>query len=404
MASFHPSGESKENKDVENTSTSSVGAVPFYPQYANYTTHVYDSSALATSSEAPATFTEVKGGNAAVVGAPKSDFKSEASHLPQSSYPSTTTISSLQPLSQTTPVPVLNSSPVMAPNLYNEEASEISSALGYSSYSAPHSFAAGSSHDVSYWQPPQEVYPGPIPSYPNVLLHGDEVTSPSYSTLPTDNRVDPANLSAAYNSPYMLCPPYLPDGTQDPLALRYIADGSFYQQPSIQSLPIDTQYVPNSTPRNLDPYVPPIAGTPSELSMLPTKDASSAFTSPVNGIPNASTMMYPNNVLMQKQRSRRSRSLKDSDDDIRSNEDKEQERRSANNNRERIRVKDINTAFKELGKMCSQHIPNTNERNLTKLSILHHAVQVINGLESQVRQRNMNPRATSMRRREQAQQ
>lgn len=34
--------------------------------------------------------------------------------------------------------------------------------------------------------------------------------------------------------------------------------------------------------------------------------------------------------------------------------------------------------------MCTQHIPNTNERNLTKLNILHHAVQVIMQLEDQV--------------------
>lgn len=90
-------------------------------------------------------------------------------------------------------------------------------------------------------------------------------------------------------------------------------------------------------------------------------------------------------LAQQKAKGRRSRSTKDSDDESHSNEDKEHERRSANNARERIRVKDINSAFKELGRMCTQHMPNTNERNLTKLNILHHAVQVINGLEQQVR-------------------
>lgn len=78
-------------------------------------------------------------------------------------------------------------------------------------------------------------------------------------------------------------------------------------------------------------------------------------------------------------------------------EDKELERRYANNTRERLifnlnfnlkknfrnRVRDINCAFKELGKMCTQHMPNNNEKTLTKLSILHSAVEVITKLERQ---------------------
>lgn len=41
-------------------------------------------------------------------------------------------------------------------------------------------------------------------------------------------------------------------------------------------------------------------------------------------------------------------------------------------------------AFKELGKLCSMHMPNTEERGLTKLGTLLRAVDLIPMLEEQV--------------------
>lgn len=55
----------------------------------------------------------------------------------------------------------------------------------------------------------------------------------------------------------------------------------------------------------------------------------------------------------------------------------------ANNARERVRVRDINEAFKELGRMCQMHLKT--DKAQTKLIILQQAVQVILGLEQQVR-------------------
>ncbi|KPI96702.1 Protein daughterless [Papilio xuthus] len=108
---------------------------------------------------------------------------------------------------------------------------------------------------------------------------------------------------------------------------------------------------------------------------------------------------------------------------------REKERRQANNARERIRIRDINEALKELGRMCMTHLksdkPQTklgilnmavevimtleqqvratylkSDKPQTKLGILNMAVEVIMTLEQQVRERNLNPKAACLKRRE----
>lgn len=77
---------------------------------------------------------------------------------------------------------------------------------------------------------------------------------------------------------------------------------------------------------------------------------------------------------------------------------RERERRQANNARERIRIRDINEALKELGRMCMAHLKT--DKPQTKLGILNMAVEVIMSLEQQVRERNLNPKAACLKRRE----
>ena len=68
----------------------------------------------------------------------------------------------------------------------------------------------------------------------------------------------------------------------------------------------------------------------------------------------------------------------------------------------RIRVRDINEAFKELGEICHDYLQV--EKAQTKLMILHQAVAVISSLESQVRDRHVNPKAACLQKREEEKQ
>uniref|UniRef100_A0ACB8F1H2 Uncharacterized protein n=1 Tax=Sphaerodactylus townsendi TaxID=933632 RepID=A0ACB8F1H2_9SAUR len=104
---------------------------------------------------------------------------------------------------------------------------------------------------------------------------------------------------------------------------------------------------------------------------------------------------WPQSDLPLQQESQRStdEALSLEDKDLR-----DRERRMANNARERVRVRDINEAFKELGRMCQMHLKT--DKAQTKLIILQQAVQVILGLEQQVRERNLNPKAACLKRRE----
>ncbi|XP_071198395.1 transcription factor 4-like isoform X20 [Salvelinus alpinus] len=96
----------------------------------------------------------------------------------------------------------------------------------------------------------------------------------------------------------------------------------------------------------------------------------------------------------------RSRSSNADDEDLSPEQkiEREKERRMANNARERLRVRDINEAFKELGRMVQLHLKS--DKPQTKLLILHQAVAVILSLEQQVRERNLNPKAACLKRRE----
>ena len=114
----------------------------------------------------------------------------------------------------------------------------------------------------------------------------------------------------------------------------------------------------------------------------------SSSTPATRGRPRAKKTVKPGNAELAED---------DSIDDDEKNM-KDTDRRWTNNQRERVRVKDINEALKELGRICHTHLKS--DKPMTKLGVLNHAVDVIMQLEQQVRERNLNPKVACLKRRE----
>ncbi|XP_072272597.1 transcription factor 4 isoform X10 [Pyxicephalus adspersus] len=167
-------------------------------------------------------------------------------------------------------------------------------------------------------------------------------------------------------------------------------------QVSVPQLPVQSATSPDLNPPQ-DPY----RGLSAGLSGQNVSPGSSEIKSEDEGDEN-----------LQDSKSSDDKKLDDDKKDIKSitsnNDDedltpeqkaeREKERRMANNARERLRVRDINEAFKELGRMVQLHLKS--DKPQTKLLILHQAVAVILSLEQQVRERNLNPKAACLKRRE----
>ncbi|XP_018306816.1 transcription factor 12 isoform X4 [Mycetomoellerius zeteki] len=171
-----------------------------------------------------------------------------------------------------------------------------------------------------------------------------------------------------------------PQGSYPGLTPTPDTDGSI----KIERLPVtNAKYIPLEKRKD-----------PPDSSGGETKPSSSELAAGVIGAATVNSTSQGKGT----KRSRRYSSAEDEDDDPDMKAQREKERRQANNARERIRIRDINEALKELGRMCMTHLKT--DKPQTKLGILNMAVEVIMTLEQQVRERNLNPKAACLKRRE----
>uniref|UniRef100_A0A6I8NKS6 Transcription factor 4 n=1 Tax=Ornithorhynchus anatinus TaxID=9258 RepID=A0A6I8NKS6_ORNAN len=186
---------------------------------------------------------------------------------------------------------------------------------------------------------------------------------------------------------------------EDGVALR----GSHSLVPN--QVPVPQLPVQSATSPDLNPPQDPYRGMPTGLQGQSVSSGSSEIKSDDEGDENLQDTKSSEDKKLDDDKKdiksiTRSRSSNNDDEDLTPEQkaEREKERRMANNARERLRVRDINEAFKELGRMVQLHLKS--DKPQTKLLILHQAVAVILSLEQQVRERNLNPKAACLKRRE----
>ncbi|XP_044287322.1 transcription factor 4 isoform X7 [Varanus komodoensis] len=170
-------------------------------------------------------------------------------------------------------------------------------------------------------------------------------------------------------------------------------------------VPVPQLPVPSATSPDLNQPPDPYRGMPTGLQGQSVSSGSSEIKSDDEGDENLQDAKSSEDKKLDDDKKdiksiTRSRSSNNDDEDLTPEQkaEREKERRMANNARERLRVRDINEAFKELGRMVQLHLKS--DKPQTKLLILHQAVAVILSLEQQVRERNLNPKAACLKRRE----
>ncbi|XP_061471024.1 transcription factor 4 isoform X11 [Rhineura floridana] len=243
-------------------------------------------------------------------------------------------------------------------------------------------------------------------------IYSPDHTNNSFSSNPSTPVGSPPSLSAgtavwsrnggqASSSPNYEGPLHSLVGAhrEDAVGLR----GSHSLVPN--QVPVPQLPVQSATSPDLNQPQDPYRGMPTGLQGQSVSSGSSEIKSDDEGDENLQDTKSSEDKKLEDDKKdiksiTRSRSSNNDDEDLTPEQkaEREKERRMANNARERLRVRDINEAFKELGRMVQLHLKS--DKPQTKLLILHQAVAVILSLEQQVRERNLNPKAACLKRRE----
>ncbi|XP_058126207.1 protein daughterless isoform X1 [Anopheles ziemanni] len=194
--------------------------------------------------------------------------------------------------------------------------------------------------------------------------------------------IDPAATASPYSTGGGGAGPIIPPSSQ----LQHDAPSE------LSAAPVKSERLPNSAAVNVNNIY--------HLSAEKRKEPPDSDTKPSSSVQGPAKGAKRQRKYSKTSRSCSSADDDDDDDDLDplAKDRKERERRQANNARERIRIRDINEALKELGRMCMSHLKS--DKPQTKLGILNMAVEVIMTLEQQVRERNLNPKAACLKRRE----
>jgi len=169
-------------------------------------------------------------------------------------------------------------------------------------------------------------------------------------------------------------------------------------------LPSDMPPHPHQTPGYPGPPPPLLPPNPARKRKAGEMDQTPQAGGGISSLPNSpysSDPMSPGSVRVTSSSSgkggKRKKAMSEASGDD-ENPENGKDRRYSNNARERMRIRDINDALNELGRVCMMLKPNKNDKPQTKLGVLNMAVDVINSLETQVRDRNLNPSAVCLNR------
>jgi len=276
---------------------------------------------------------------------------------------------------------------------------------------------------------PQKNYnltPGYDPNYymsDSMYYQGQSAMSPAYS-MTHSPAIDPTESNVW--SPPTCQPSYINPGVEnDNSRVKPEPDAQLFDDAlnimknHAQTFPHDQGYLPNNMPPHQTP-VPGYPGPPPPLlppnparkrkaGEMSREQAHSTQAGGITSLPNSpysSDPTSPGSVRVTSssngkggKRAKKAMSeASEHDDDDDDDPEKGKDRRYSNNARERMRIRDINDALNELGRVCMMLKPNKNDKPQTKLGVLNMAVDVINSLETQVRERNLNPSAVLLNR------